>query len=112
MRRADEIVQNMTRTHTQDIVQDVDFCTLSACADSMRHACDVLRVCNQSPMSIPWLMAALQPKLLPENRPRLDRIEVGLADVIMKLAHVSILLACPLVVILQIDLESCLFQND
>lgn len=47
MKRADEVVQNMTRTHTQDIAQDADFRTLSACVDSMRHACDVLRVCIQ-----------------------------------------------------------------
>ena len=47
MRRADEVVQNMTRNHTQDIVQDADFRTLSACAGSIKRARDVLRVCNQ-----------------------------------------------------------------
>ena len=51
MRRADEIVQNMPRTHGQDILQGADFRGLSSCADSMRRACDVLWVCDQSPTS-------------------------------------------------------------
>ena len=53
MKRADEIVQNMAHTHGQDNLQGADFHGLSSCADSMRRACDVLRVCNQSPTSAP-----------------------------------------------------------
>ncbi|KAL4065615.1 P-loop containing nucleoside triphosphate hydrolase protein [Scleroderma yunnanense] len=70
LKRADGIVQDMARRHsgTRAVLQDTDLRTLTSCAESMRHACDVLR-----------------PKLSPDNRPALFRVDVGLAGVITAL---------------------------
>ncbi|KAL4061693.1 hypothetical protein V8B97DRAFT_1010814 [Scleroderma yunnanense] len=49
LKLVDDFVQNMTRrsSRPQGIFQVVDTRVLSSCVESMRHACDVLRVCNQ-----------------------------------------------------------------
>ncbi|KAL4078024.1 P-loop containing nucleoside triphosphate hydrolase protein [Scleroderma citrinum] len=70
LKRADGIVQDMARRNSgiRANLQDTDLRTLTSCAESMRHACDVLR-----------------PKLSPDNRPALFRVDVGLAGVITAL---------------------------
>ncbi|KAL4065613.1 P-loop containing nucleoside triphosphate hydrolase protein [Scleroderma yunnanense] len=82
--RVDGIVHHIGRrnSQTRDILQEVDLRTLSSCAESMRHACDVLR-----------------PKLSSENRPALFRIDVGLATVLTTLQYVSIHFLCRRLVI-------------
>ncbi|KAL4078012.1 P-loop containing nucleoside triphosphate hydrolase protein [Scleroderma citrinum] len=70
LKHADGIVQDMARrsSGTGANLQDTDLRTLTSCAESMRHACAVLR-----------------PKLSPDNRPALFRVDVGLAGVIAAL---------------------------
>ncbi|KAL4061694.1 hypothetical protein V8B97DRAFT_1010931 [Scleroderma yunnanense] len=49
LKRVDEFVQNIARGNSKarGIFQVLDPHILSPCMDSMRHACKLLRVCNQ-----------------------------------------------------------------
>ena len=48
LKRVDVTIQNMrSKAIKGHVFQDSDFCTFLSCVDSMRHVCDVVRVCNQ-----------------------------------------------------------------
>jgi len=81
------VVQRVAQktSQAQEVFQDGDASAISSCANSMRLACDGLRVRDQAHPSSSYLTAAAQSKLPAENRQALSRIEVGLATVMQGL---------------------------
>ena len=82
------VVQHVAQntSQAQEVLQDGDASAILSCANSIRLACDGLRVSIQAHPSSPYpVTAAAQSKLPAENRQALSRIEVGLATVMQGL---------------------------
>lgn len=81
------VVQHVAQktSQAQEVFLDGDASAISSCANSIRLACDGLRVSVQAHPSSPYLTVAAQSKLPAENRQALFRIEVGLATVMQGL---------------------------